>query len=123
MLAQCEHKGPHLFAANALVPGMLPQGLIGTGAPIRHPRALRTYPSRSESIRVNPSLFDCRTGNLSQSESIHHYYILLHIIKIIFIFNAFTCTGWPDLIDPGHFKFAGRNLVGLPILMPLIDTN
>ena len=53
MLAQCEHRGPHLFAAKALVPGMLPQGLIGTGAPIRHPRALRTYPSRSESIRVN----------------------------------------------------------------------
>ena len=53
MLAQCEHRGPHLFAAKALVPGMLPQGLIGTGAPIRHPRALRTFASRSESIRVN----------------------------------------------------------------------
>ena len=71
----------------------------------------------------NPSLFDYSTGNPTQSESIHHYYILLHIIKIIFIFNSFTCTGRPDLIDPGRFKFAGRNLVGLPILMPLIDTN
>ena len=46
-LAQCEDEGPHLFAAKALVPRMLPQGLIGTSAPIRHPRALRTYPSRS----------------------------------------------------------------------------
>ena len=71
----------------------------------------------------NPSLFDCRTGNPTQSESIHHYYILLDIIKIIFIFDSFTCTGLPDLLDPGLFKFAGRNLVGLPISMPLIDTN
>ena len=55
MLDQCEHRGPHLVAAKALVPGMLPQGLIGTGAPIRHPRALHTYPNRSESIRVVPS--------------------------------------------------------------------
>ena len=43
MLAQCEHGGPYLFAAKALVLCMLQQGLIGTGAPIRHPRALRTY--------------------------------------------------------------------------------
>ena len=37
-------------------------------------------------ILVNPcnlSLFDCRTCNPTQSKSIHHYYILLHIIKII----------------------------------------
>ena len=49
MLAQCEHGGPYLFAAKALVPCMLPQGLIGTGAPIRpsHPKALHTYASRS----------------------------------------------------------------------------
>ena len=42
MLLQGEHRGPYLFAAKALVPGMLLQGLIGTGAPIRHLRALRT---------------------------------------------------------------------------------
>ena len=65
------------------------QSLIGTGAPVRHSRALRIYPSRSHNfpaIRVNPgnpSLFDYSTGNPTQSESIHHYYILLHIIKII----------------------------------------
>ena len=55
MLARCEHRGPYLFAAKALVPCMLQQGLImsliGPGAPIRHPRALysavHTYPSRS----------------------------------------------------------------------------
>ena len=69
------------------------------------------------------TVFDCSTVNLTQSESIHHYYILLHIIKIIFIFKSFTCTGQPNPIDPGCFKLASRNLVGLPILMPLIDTN
>ena len=108
---------------------MLPQGLIGTGVLVRHSSALSIYPSRSHNfpaIRVNPgnlSLFDYRTSNPTQSESIHHYYILLHILKIIFIFNSFTCTGRPDFIDPGRFKFAGRNLVGFHILMPLIDTN
>ena len=79
-------------------------------------------------ILVNPSntsLFDCSTCNptQSESESIHHYYILSHIIKIIVIFNSFTCTSLPDPIDQGSFKFASHNLVGLPILMPLIDTN
>ena len=54
---------------------------------------------------------------------IHHYYIILHIIKIIFIFKSFTCTGGPDPIDPGRFKLASRNFVGLPIIMPLMATN
>ena len=115
--------------AKALVPCMLQQGLIGTGAPVRHSRALSIYQSRSHNFPAilvnpgNPSLFDYSTGNPTQSESIHHYYILLNIIKIIYIFNSFTCSGHPDPIDQGSFKFACRNLVGLPILMPLIDTN
>ena len=81
--------------------------LIGTGAPVPHSRALSIYPSHSHNFPanlVNPgnqSLFDYSTGNPTQSESIHHYYILLHIIKIKFIFNSCTCTGRPDLIDPG----------------------
>ena len=43
-------------------------------------------------IRVNPcnpSLFDCSTGDPSQPESIH-YYILLHILKIISIFGLYA---------------------------------
>ena len=44
-------------------------------------------------------------------------------IKDYFIFKSFTCTGLPDPICPGHFKFASRKLVGLPILMSLIDTD
>ena len=86
-----QHACLQRLPAKALVPGMLPQGLNGTGAPVRHSRALSIYPSRSHNFPAilvnpgNPSLFDYRTGNPTQSESIHHYYILLHIIKIIFI--------------------------------------
>ena len=73
--------------------------------------AIRVYSTAAQAIRLNPSLFI--------------RWSLLHIIKITFIqvFDSFTCTGLPDLLDPGLFKFAGRNLVGLPISMPLIDTN
>ena len=53
MLAQAEHRGPDLFAAEALVTGMLQEGLICTVALIRHPRVMPTYPSQSESIGVN----------------------------------------------------------------------
>ena len=107
--------------AKALVPYMLPQGLIGTGAPSvipEHYAPIRVVLSNPSQSRQSKSI---RLPH-RQSDSVH-YYILLHIIKIIFIFDSFTCTGRPDLIDQGRFKFAGRNLVGLPILMPLIDTN
>ena len=126
MLPQGEHRGPYLFAAMALVPRMLLQVLIGNGAPICHPRALCTLSESFPAFLIspcNPSLFFCSTDNPTQSESIHHYYILLHIIKIIIIFKSFTCTGGPDPIDPGRFKLASRNLVGLLIIMPLMDTN
>ena len=55
--------------AKELVPAMLPQGLIGTGAPVRHSRALSIYPSRSHNFPAilvnpgNPSLLDYRPGN------------------------------------------------------------
>ena len=72
----------------------------------RQSESIRLPHRQSDSVRVNSSLLH-----------------IIKIIKIIFIFNSFTCTGWPDPIDPGHFEFASRNLVGLPIIMPLIDTN
>ena len=46
MLTQCKHQGPYLFAAKLLVPCMLPQGLIGTGAPISQPTADQINPGR-----------------------------------------------------------------------------
>ena len=66
---------------------MLLQGLIGTGAPIRHPRALCTLSKSFPAILIRDQslqseVFYCSTGNPTQSESIHHYYILLNIIKI-----------------------------------------
>ena len=102
---------------------------MGTGAPVRHSRALSIYPSRSHNfpaILVNPSQSESIRLPHRQSDSVRVNSSLLHIItyyKDYIYFNSFTCTGRPDLIDPGRFKFAGRNLVGLPILMPLIDTN
>ena len=36
MLAWCEDRDPNLFVAKALVPGMLQQGLIGTGVIPEH---------------------------------------------------------------------------------------
>ena len=102
-----QHACLQLLPAKALVPlalVMVPPSVIPEHS------ALRTYPSRSiQAIRLSPSQFIIIT-----------YY---KDYKIIFIFNSFTCTGWPDPIDPGHFEFASRNLVGLPIIMPLIDTN
>ena len=118
-LAQGEHRGLYLFAAKALVViwyqaccsrdslAPVPQSVMP-----EHYAPIRVW---FQAILVNPgnlSLFDCRTGNPTQSGSIHHYYILLHIIKNIFTFNS-KCS----------LKFASRNLIGLPILMPLIDTN
>ena len=88
MLAQCEHRGPHLFAAKALVPGMLPQGLIGTGAPIRHPRALRTYPSRSESIRVNLTTVQAIRVNPSQSLSVASRLHWIGLAPVTCIYSA-----------------------------------
>ena len=133
MVARCARGTLRSSAALCAIQHRVPlmqgqQELIDTGAPMmaqsvipEHYAPIRgAHLSSFQAILVNPcnpSPFDCSTGNPTQSKSIHHYYILLHIIKIIFIFSAFTCTGWPDLIDRGHFKFAGRNLVGSPILM------
>ena len=70
MLAQAEHGGPDLFAAEALVTGMLQEGLICTVALIRHPRVMPTYPSQSESIGVNQTAAPAFQVNPSQSLSV-----------------------------------------------------
>ena len=65
------------------VPGMLPQGLIGTGAPVRHSRALSIYPSRSHNfpaILVNPSQSESIRLPHRQSDSVRVNSSLLHII-------------------------------------------
>ena len=82
MLPKGEHIGPYLFAAKELIPCMLLQGLMSIRALIRHPKELHTNPSQSLQ-------FDCSTGDPSQHESIH-YYILLHILKIISIFGLYA---------------------------------
>ena len=56
MLPQGEHRGPYLFAAKALAPGILKQGLIGTSASICHPSALSTYPSLSQQSKLVPAI-------------------------------------------------------------------
>ena len=110
MLAQCEHRGPHLFAAKALVPCMLPQGLIGTGAPIRHPTALRTYPSRFESIRVNLSAAQAIRVNPSQSLSVassrwsHNFpAILVKLTKSIQAILVYSTTAPAIRLSPSQF--------------------
>ena len=93
MLPQGEQRGPYLFAAKALVPQ-----LPSNPSQSRQSESIRLPHRQSDSVRVNSSL--------------------LHIItyyKDYIYFNSFTCTGRPDLIDPGRFKFAGRNLVGLQV--------
>ena len=67
MQAQCEHRGPHLFAAKALVPGMLPQGLNADSL-VQVPQSV--IPEYYAPIRVVPSQSTYSTGNPSQSESI-----------------------------------------------------
>ena len=105
------------------------QGLIDTGAPMM---AQSVIPEHDTPILVVPSNPSQSLQSQSirlphwQSDSILVNSSLLHIItyyKDNIFSNSFTCTGLPDPIDPGHFKFASRNLVGLPISMPLIDTN
>ena len=89
---------PEHYAPILVVPGNPSQS--------RQSESIRLQHRQSDSIRVNSSFLH-----------------IIKIIKIIFIFNSFTCTGRPDPIDQGRFKLASRNLVWLPISMPLIDTN
>ena len=129
ILAQYEDRGPYLFAAKALVPCMLQQGLIGTGAPISQPRAPCTYPSRSLQSQSIPAIRVYATAALaiclylSLFIIITYYYILLRLYLFLNHLLALVCTDSADQINQGSFKLASGNLVGLPILMPLIDTD
>ena len=86
MLPQGEHKGPYLFAAKALVPGMLLQGLIwpnslsqGTTHPIRVVSGKPDQSLQSESILLQHQ----------QSDSIRVDSSLLHIITYYKDYNYF----------------------------------
>ena len=134
VLCAIPHRVPLMLGDSSCWPNAIIEGHI-----CLQPR--RWYPaccSRDSLAMVPPSVIpehyapiQVVPGNPSQSrksESIRqqHRQSILHIItyyKHFFIFDSFACTGRPDPIDPGRFKFASRDLVELPILMPLIDTN
>ena len=83
LLLQGRHTGPYLFAVKALATCILQQGLSSTDAPIRHPR----LPEHCAPLQVYPkNLVDYSTGNPTQSKLAIHYCILLHIMKIIYIY-------------------------------------
>ena len=110
ILPQGEHRGPYLFTARHWYPACCPKD---SSAPLRHCPILSSQSTAhlSQSIPVIQVI----PGNPAESILLPHSIqvdSILHIItydKYYSYFKSFTCTGLPDQIDAGRFKFASSN--------------